>query len=122
MKSKKLIFASLLIATSSMAFAESNSFGNNQSYQNQSWQDVYHQTLGEVKSQREQQQQNFIYNLNQRIDQIEQSKRTSFEINAPQQVDVYVRESYTVLEKDFVVKNAPVWKKVLIKQKEVWDY
>lgn len=116
---KSLIFTAITL-TSTMSLAES--FGNNDSYQDQNWNQVYTETVSKLKEDRKSQSDNFIYNVNQRINKIEKSKRTSFTINAPRVVDMYVRESYTVLERDYIVKNAPIWKKVLIKQKEVWDY
>ena len=116
---KNLIFTILTLA-STISLAEN--FGNNDSYQDQTWNQVYNETVSKIKKERKNQSENFVYNVNQRINKIEKSKRTSFTINAPRVVDMYVRESYTVLERNYIVKNAPIWKKVLIKQKEVWDY
>ena len=117
---KKTLCAAALLLTTTSSFAEN--FGNTGSYQAKNWQDVYNQTVEQVAADRKLQEQNYLFNLNKRIDSIEAQKRTSFDITAPRVVDIYVRESYTVLENDYVVKNAPIWKKVMIKQKEVWDY
>lgn len=122
MKQLRNIFLLSVLAMVSTTSMANGTYGNNGTYQNQSWEDIYKQTVGEVKKKRAAQNENFIYNVNQRLNAIEKSKRTTFTINAPRVVDVYVRESYTVVENKYVVKNAPIWKKVLIKQEEIWDY
>lgn len=94
----------------------------NSSYQNLSWDEVKKLTIDKINQEKQLQKQNLFYQMNQRIKKIEDSKRTEFILKAPRVVDIYLRESYTILEKDFVIKNAPVWKKVLIKQKNIWDY
>jgi hypothetical protein len=92
------------------------------SYQDLSWDQVKKLTIDKIKQEKTLQKNNLFYQMNRRIQKIEDSKRTEFILKSPRVVDIYLRESYTILEKDFVIKNAPVWKKVLIKQKNIWDY
>jgi len=99
-----------------------NTFAYTGSYQEKSWSDVKKETIGKIKEAKESQRENLYYKMNKRIEKIEKNKRTSFVIRSPKVVDVYLRESFTILESDFVIKNAPVWKKILIKEKELWDY
>ena len=91
------------------------------SYQEMTWDQVKKETIHKIKTAKTKQSNNLIYKLNSRIKEIESSKKTKFIINNPKEVDIWLRESYTVLEDDYVIKNAPVWKKILIKQKNVWD-
>lgn len=119
----KKIKITILLATLGLAsVATAQTYGNHNSYQNEDWTQVYNQTVSEIKNQQKQQDKNYVFEMNERVNKIESSKRTKFTINAPRVVDVYVRESYTVLEKNYIVKNAPIWKKVMIKQEEIWDY
>ncbi len=97
------------------------SAGYKSSYQEMSWSDVKKNTIDKIKVAKTKQSQNLIFKLNSRIKEIENAKKTKFEIVAPKVVDIWLRESYTVLENDYIIKNAPVWKKVLIKQKNIWD-
>ncbi len=91
------------------------------SYQEMTWDQVKKQTIDKIQISKKKQSKNLIFNLNSRIKEIEKAKKAKFEIIAPKVVDIWLRESYTVLENDYIIKNAPVWKKVLIKQKNIWD-
>ena len=92
------------------------------SYQELSWKDIKEQTVIKIKSDRQDQVNNTTYQINKRLEAIEADKRTSFTIKSPRVIDIWVRESYTVLENDYIIKNAPVWKKILVKQKNIWEY
>lgn len=91
-------------------------------YRDMSWSDVKKLTWDKINSAKKLQTKNTVFKLNQRINDIEASKRTQFTIKKPKIVDVWVRESFVILENSFVIKNAPTWKKILIKQKNVWEY
>ena len=130
MKNIRTLATGLMLLTSASVFAEKandlfdvrSTYGNTHTFQQQNWKDVYDNELNEVLSRRAAQEENYISNFNDRIDAIEQQKRTSFNLVKDREIDIYVRESYTILENDYVIKNAPVWKKVLIKPKQAWEY
>lgn len=119
-----MIFKTTLLAVSTLVIALTSisAQAKSSSYQDLSWDQVKKLTIDKIKQEKKLQKNNLFYQMNRRIQKIEDSKRTEFILKAPRVVDIYLRESYTVLEKDFVIKNAPVWKKVLIKQKNIWDY
>ena len=112
----------LIISTLLFTLSPISANATKNSYQDLSWDEVKKLTIDKIKQEKTLQKNNLFYQMNRRIQKLEDSKRTEFILKAPRVVDIYLRESYTVLEKDFVIKNAPVWKKVLIKQKNIWDY
>lgn len=113
---KKIIFAAAMaISFSGVAKVYTSS------YQEMSWDEVKKKTINKIQEAKGSQSKNLIFKLNSRIKEIENAKKAKFEIVAPKVVDIWLRESYTVLENDYIIKNAPVWKKVLIKQKNIWD-
>lgn len=93
-----------------------------QGYQDVNWQDIKEQQIIAHQKQAIQLEKNLTQQWNNRIQSIEESKRTNFTIKSPKQLDLWVRGSFTIIENDYVVKNAPTWKKILIKQKNIWDY
>ncbi len=116
MKNMKKIIFMVAIAMNISVFANYKS-----SYQEMTWDEVKKRTIDKIEVAKKKQSKNLIYKLNSRIKEIESAKKAKFEIIAPKVVDIWLRESYTVLENDYIIKNAPVWKKVLIKQKNIWD-
>lgn len=115
---KTLIALTILITPSIFSVA----YAYESPYRDMSWAEVKKQTWDKINEAKQTQTKNTVFKLNQRINEIEASKRTQFTIKKPQIVDVWVRESFVILENSFVIKNAPTWKKILIKQKNVWEY
>jgi carboxylesterase type B len=125
---KTTILTSLFlgIITSNLSATEKTNFspinmGTN-SYQEKNWSQVANNLKEKLLKLKKGQKNNLVSKMNERVKKIERQKRTTFTITAPRVLDVYVRESYLVLEDKFVIKNAPVWKRVLIKEKDIWEY
>jgi len=118
MKKQAIILIASIISSATFASGTLNS----NSYQELSWKDIKEQTVIKIKTDKISQTANQNYQVNKRLESIEADKRTSFTIKSPRVIDIWVRESYTILENDYIIKNAPVWKKILVKQKNIWEY
>ncbi len=89
----------------------------------ENWRDTASAITKQININKRNLSNNSIYQQNLIIGAIEKRKRpTDFVIKQNKTVDLYLRESYTILEDTYKIKNAPIWKKVLIEVKQEWDY
>lgn len=79
------------------------------------------QLLIDLKADDKKNENNKIYSINKFINEVEKEKTDNFLVKEPKVIDIYVRGSYTIIENDYVIKNRPLWKKVLIKNKFEWE-
>jgi hypothetical protein len=119
-----ILAISLTVASQATGFenVDFNIDLNTNSYQEKNWSEVSENIKTKMINLKKNHSKNLVKRMNERVKKIERQKRTTFTITAPKVMDVFVRDSYLVLEDKFVIKNAPVWKRVLIKEKDIWEY
>ena len=62
-----------------------------------------------------------ISNKNKLIKKYEEKQRVKFVLKDYKKIDIYVRNNYTVIDNNYVLKNPAGWRRVLIKETNVWE-
>ena len=63
-----------------------------------------------------------VFNMNSALQNIMTTRIDDFVYKVPQQVVLYCRESYDIIENKYVVKHPEGFVKILIKKKNRWDF
>jgi len=77
--------------------------------------------LKDVKQLHLKNRESYISKENKIITDIEDKQRVKFILKDYKKLDVYVRENYTVINNDYILKNPAGWRRVLIKQTNIWE-
>ncbi len=118
---KRTFMVIRFIGLFSLAMSASHAYSDYRPQEN--WRDTASSIAKQINIDKLNLSNNRIYQQNLIIGAIEKRKRpTDFVIKQNKTVDLYLRESYTILEDTYKIKNAPIWKKVLIEVKQEWDY
>jgi len=115
-----------IILISSMLFFTSNLF----SYENETYTEFNYEeelsseiskALHNVHDLHLKNRQSFISNKNKIISEIENRNRVKFLLKDYKKVDIYIREDYSVISDKYVLKNPPGWRRILIKETNIWE-
>ena len=78
--------------------------------------------ISEIKNFKKEQKPNLNEIINTKELNKVNSKIPKFVVKKKKKLHMYVRESYTIIEDDLIVKHPEGWKSVLIKEENLWDY
>lgn len=77
--------------------------------------------LTDVKQLHLKNRESYISRENQIIKDIEDKQRVRFILKDYKKLDIYVRENYTIINNNYILKNPSGWRRVLIKQTNIWE-
>lgn len=115
---KTILALSLLTATSVMAL-DTDDY-TEFDYQEELSSQI-HKVLTDVKQLHLKNRESYISRENKTIRDIEDKQRVKFILKDYKKLDVFVRENYTIIDEDYVLKNPSGWRRVLIKQTNIWE-
>ena len=115
---KKTIIALLITSVSIMAM-------ENDSYKEFDYQEEMStkikKVLKNVNDLHMQNRNSYISKENELIRKIQDNQRVKFVVKDYKKLDIFVREDYTVIEEDYVSKKPSGWRRILIKQTNIWE-
>lgn len=79
------------------------------------------ETLKDIKSITKDTKENYIIKRNRTINEIQDRQRVKFNVKDYKKMDIFVREDFTVIDTNYVLKNPSGWRRILIKESNIWE-
>jgi len=101
-------------------FSLSNAFQDIFDYENEI-NKAYNEISISFNEEKKTRESSYLSKINQIKENIEKSKRVNFIVKDYKKIDIYVREEYSIIDNKYVMKRPPSWRKILIKEKNIWE-